>query len=136
MTKKELGEWGIGELSVFDLKTKCLKLDKAVPLMKITTDSSGQVTMKCFPYLTNEQDKVEYARQRIAQMYVDFPGVFEELMGTIRIRYNEKIIENVYSWNKKVRAQLNKNDTFSLDIGVYLYLSRGLDLEINPSYFL
>lgn len=141
MTHRELKKWSIGEISLVDLKTNRQVLLNSRTLMKMTVDDSGLTTMVLFPYLDTFAEKVEYAQHRIAEISKAYPEFVKTLLSSMRIDYyrkqiwsrlgNPKQFHKSYGWSK-----VSHDDTFSFDIGIYLYLSRALHLDINPSYFL
>lgn len=141
MNTNQLRKWSIGEISVVDLKTNQQKLLNSKTLMKVSTDDSGLLTMECFPYLDTFEEKVEYAQHRIAEISKAYPEFVKTLLSSMRIDYYRKQIWSRLGNPKQFHkgggwSKVSHDDTFSFDIGIYLYLSRALQLDINPSYFL
>lgn len=141
MTRRELKKWSIGEISLVDLKVNRQVLLNSRTLMKVTVDDSGLTTMVLFPYLDTFAEKVEYAQERIAEISKAYPEYVKTLLNVMRIDYYRK---QIWSRLGKPRhfhksggwSKVSHDDIFSFDIGIYLYLSRALQLDINPSYFL
>ena len=103
--------------------------------VKTKVNKSGQIVLTCFPLVITEEEKIEYAKMRIEQIKEDFD--VKMFLKEIQVDYTKGIVSLwKYEYEEKMQAECSRSDTFSFDIGLYLALSRRLNLEINPSYFM
>ena len=109
------------------------EMSQPQPIWSRTKIVNGILLVEIMPQLLTNAEKICYAQAQLEEIRKNcvIPNY------TVKINFNAR---SIYLLNCKrngttIRASCKDNDVFSVEIGMYLILSKLLNREINPSFY-